>query len=144
MSMDMKAFKWGISLLVLMGSVLVQAQTTDEKAADSVIVVQDLIDIKSVKIDDNRTVEKQAINQEKQRAFRCSFLTLDNLAKVAGGVNQAEALDCLNTLLVNLDTRPMYLIPVNPNHCSKYSSIRFSVYHGYLDRPRKNRNARSA
>ena len=36
--------------------------------------------------------------------FRCSFLTLDNLAKVAGGVNEAEALACLNTLLVNSDT----------------------------------------
>ena len=40
---------------------------------------------------------------DQKRAFRCSFLTLDNLAKIAGGLNQAEALECLNTLLVNSD-----------------------------------------
>jgi hypothetical protein len=40
---------------------------------------------------------------QEQRAFRCSFLTLDNLAKIAGGLNQAEALDCLHTLLVDSD-----------------------------------------
>jgi hypothetical protein len=123
----------GFLLLATCGS---YAQKPDVSTTDSVRA-KSLIDFKSFKIDEQQTEGKQAINLEKQRAFRCSFLTLDNLAKVAGGVNQAEALDCLNTLLVRLDESVIHLIPVPSNHSHTYKNTIFRADKAYLHRLRK-------
>jgi hypothetical protein len=43
----------------------------------------------------------QSYFDEQKRAFKCSFLTLDNLAKAAASINYSEVFECLNTQLVS-------------------------------------------
>lgn len=44
----------------------------------------------------------QAYLKDQKQVFKCSFLTLGNLARAAAGIPEKDALECLNTQLVNL------------------------------------------
>ena len=104
----MESFGRSLLILLIAISTFSYAQTDNEIPHDTLGVEQRLnifqqsLDLEG---EDLKVFEKTYVTyyNEQKRAFRCSFLTLDNLAKIAGGVNQAEALECLNTLLVNSD-----------------------------------------
>jgi hypothetical protein len=70
-------------------------------------------EMKTIQIPESQTEAFMQVNprlfSESRKIYRCSFLTLNNLAKAAESINDPEVLNCLYSLLVFEDRQNQVL-----------------------------------